>query len=307
MLTMELREFIRLRRMLNLRNLDRFNYPKPVLTSILTQKIVDRVKARHPVYVKRLDEIAEHWKEKKRLPSWFVAPPMIKVKLLMKALGFTKSEIRRYVEDPNIIEDDDLRRLVWKANLTDFIYSPIATRFHQIKGKIGEEIIQDWLESRGVEYLSEDELRKDGGKTPDFLLEKPIKLNGYEVRWIESKAMFGDLNVHSQYWRRQYYEYLRQFGRGVVTYWFGHVDSLFLATTGYEFGGTRLLNMKIYLSDDGVELGDAFSREFMDNMMRLLDLFYRGKRIVIKPNRWAVNILSRLGFEILTDDEPSDF
>ncbi len=307
MLKMELREFIRLRRMINLRNLDKFNYPKPVLTSILTQKIVDKVKARHPTYVERLNEIAEHWREKKKFPSWFVAPPMIKVKLLMKALGFTKSEIRRFIEDPNLIEDDDLRRLVWRANLKDFVYSPIATKFHQIKGKMGEEIIKNWLENFGIDFSSEDELRRNEGKTPDFLLEKPIKLDGYEVYWIESKAMFGDPNVHSQYWRRQYYEYLRRFGRGVVIYWFGHVNGLFLATTGYEFGGDRLLNMKAYLSDDGVELGDAFSRKFIEHMMRLLDLFYRGERIVIKPNRWAASILSRLGFEILTDDEPSDF
>lgn len=306
MLRMDLREFIRLRRMLNLRNLDRFSYPKPILSSILSQKIVDRVKARHPIYVKRLNEIAEYWKEKGKLPSWFVAPPMIKAKLLMKALGFTKSEIKRYTKNPDLIEDEKLRMLVWKANITDFIYSPIATKFHHVKGKIGEEIIRNWLESLGADYLTEEELRKNGGKTPDFLLEKPLKFNGFEIRWIESKAMFGDLNVHSQYWRRQYYEYLRQFGRGTVIYWFGHVDGLFLASTGSEFGEERLLNMNIYLSDDGMDLGDPFSREFINNMMSLIDLFYEGEKIVIKPNRWAISILSKLGFRILADDELSD-
>lgn len=306
MLKIELREFIRLRRMLNLRNFDRFGYPKPVLSSILSQKIVDRVKARYPIYVKRLDEIAECWKGKGKLPSWFVAPPMIKAKLLMKALGFTKSEIKKCTSNPDLIEDEKLRRFVWKANVTDFIYSPIATKFHHIKGRIGEEIIQNWLESLGVEYLTEEDLRKNGGKTPDFLLEKPLKINGFEVRWIESKAMFGDPKVHSQYWRRQYYEYLRQFGKGMVVYWFGHVDGLFLASTGSEFGEERLLNMKIHLSDEGMDIGEPFSGEFINNMMKLMDLFYEGEKIVIKPNRWAVNILSKLGFRILADDELSD-
>ncbi len=306
MLKIELREFIRLRRMLNLRNLDRFSYPKPTLSSILSQKIVERVKARHPIYVKRLNEIAEYWKEKGKLPRWFVAPPTIKAKLLMKALGFTKSEIRRYTNNPDLIEDENLRRLVWKANVTDFIYSPIATKFHHIKGRIGEEIVQSRLESLGVEYLTEDELRKRGGKTPDFLLEKPLKIDGFEVKWIESKAMFGDPSVHSQYWRRQYYEYLKRFGRGTVVYWFGHVEGLFLASTGYEFGCDRLLNMNAHLSDDGMDIGEPFSREFVNNMLKLIDLFYEGEKIVIKPNRWAVNILSRLGFRIIADDDLSD-
>ncbi|GEM_PF-737003 len=306
MLRMDLREFVRLRRMLNLRNLDRFSHPKPILSSILSQKIVERVKARHPIYIRRLDEIAECWREKGKLPNWFIAPPMIKAKLLMKALGFTKSEIRRFTADPDQIEEERLKKFVWKAVTTDFIYSPIATKFHHVKGKVGEEIIRSWLENSGIDFMTEEELRKDGGKTPDFLLERPMKTDGMEAKWIESKAMFGDPNTHSLYWRRQYYEYLKQFGSGMVVYWFGHIDGLFLASTGSEFGRQRLLNMKIYLSDDGMDLGRPFTKEFLENMLRLIDLFYEGKRIVIKPNRWAENILSKLGFEILADDELSD-
>jgi len=268
--------------------------------SILTQKIVDTVKSRHPMYVKRLNEIAEYWREEGKLPKWLVAPPMIKAKLLMKALGFTKSEIRKFVSNPDLIEDEKLRKLVWRANLTDFVYSPIAVKFHEIKGKIGEEEIRRKLEEIGIDFLTEDELRGEGRKTPDFLLEKPISLNGLEIRWIESKAMFGDLNVHSQYWRRQYYDYLRQFGRGMVVYWFGHVDGLFLASIGSEFGGNRLLNMRIYVSEDGMDLGSG--KDFIENMMKLFELFYKGEKVVIRPNRFAVKILSRLGFEILTVD-----
>ncbi len=306
MLRMDLKEFVRLRRMLNLRNLDRFSHPKPILSSILSQKIVERVKARHPIYVKRMDEIAECWRKRGKLPSWFVAPPMVKAKLLMKALGYTKSEIRRLTADPDKIEDEELKSLVWKAVTTDFIYSPIATKFNQIKGRIGEEIIERWLESLGVNFMTEEELRRNGGKTPDFLLEKPIRINGFDVRWIESKAMFGDLSVHSHYWRRQFYEYIRQFGSGMVVYWFGHIDGLFLASTGSEFGGNRLLDMRVYLSEDGMDLGRPFTKGFLENMLRLIDLFYEGKKIVIRPNRWAESVLSRMGFEISADDELSD-
>ncbi len=303
MLRMDLEDFLRLRRMLNVRNMSSFAHPKPVLSSILTQKIVERMKARHPVYARRLEELAEFWKEKGKLPSWFVAPPMIKAKLLMKALGFTKSEIRRYSSNPDLIEDEKLRRFVWWAVTTDFIYSPIAVKFQRVKGKLGEEMIRRWLESVGVEFRSEEDLRKDGGKTPDFLLSKPIRINGYEVLWIESKAMFGDPLTHSSYWRRQYYEYLRKFGGGMVVYWFGHVEGLFLASTGEEFGR---FDMRVFVCEDGMDLGRPFTKEFLDNMLRLVDLFYEGRCIKIRPNMWAERILNLMGFEILTDDDLSD-
>ncbi len=293
MLTIGEKEFLRLRRMLNIRNLEGFDYPKPVLASILSQKIVEKVKARHPIYVRRLKDIAEFWREKGRFPNWLNAPPMIKVRLLLKALGYTKSEIRKFVSDPNSVEDERLRSLIWKAVTTDFIYSPIAVKFQQIKGRIGEEIVRNWLERKGVDFLSEDDLRGNGGKTPDFLLEKP--LNGF--RWIESKAMFGDPNTHSLYWRKQFREYIETFGRGVVVYWFGHIEGLFPATTGSEMGGFP--DMKVYVSDDGVDLGEPFTKDFLRNMLDLLDKFHERERIVIKPNKWAETLLSRLGFEIL--------
>ncbi len=293
MLTIEEREFLRLRRTLSLRNLEGFGYPKPVLASILSQKIVERVKARHPIYVRKLDAIAEFWKEKGRFPNWLKAPPMIKVRLLLKGLGYTKSEIRRFVNDPDSVEDERLRSLIWKAVTTDFIYSPIAVKFQQIKGRIGEEIVRNWLESLGVDFLTEDDLRGNGGKTPDFLLEKP--LNGF--KWIESKAMFGDTSTHSLYWRRQFREYIKTFGKGVVVYWFGHVSNLFPATTGSEMG--KFPDMKVYVSEEGLDLGEPFTKDFLKNMLDLLDKFRERERMVIKPNRWAETLLSRLGFEVL--------
>jgi hypothetical protein len=303
MLKLGFEEYLRLRRTLRLDNLDRFRYPRCVLVSILIQKNVEFVKRRYSLYIKRLDEIAEYWKRKRDFPRWLIAPPTIKARLLMKSLGFTKSEIRKALSDPDVVDDEDLRNYIWRANLTDYIYSPIATRFHQIKGRLGEEIIRSWLEQLEVPFVDEHELRKNGGKTPDFYLEEPIELRGKEVVWIESKAMFGDLDVHSQYWKRQFSEYLREFGRGVVIYWFGHIDGLALASNGYEVPAElrrRLTDMRIFLGE-GVSFSDVevFSHEFMKRLEEVLQRYYKGERVVIEPNRWAVRILSRLGFEIV--------
>jgi hypothetical protein len=303
MLKLGFEEYLRLRRTLRLDNLDRFRYPRCVLVSILIQKNVEFVKRRYSLYIKRLDEIAEYWKRKRDFPKWLIAPPTIKARLLMKSLGFTKSEIRKALADPDVVDDEDLRNYIWRANLTDYIYSPIATRFHQIKGRLGEEIIRSWLEQLEVPFVDEQELRKNGGKTPDFYLEEPIELRGKEVVWIESKSMFGDLEIHSQYWKRQFSEYLREFGRGVVIYWFGHIDGLALASNGCEIPvelRRRLTDMRIFLGE-GIPFSDVevFSHEFMKRLEEVLQRYYKGERVVIEPNSWAVRILSRLGFEIV--------
>ncbi len=291
---MKEKEYTVLRRAINPYNLSSFRYPKPVLISVLTQKIVENVKARYPVYTKRLDEIAEFWRDRGRIPEWLRLTPMLRVKLLMKALGYTKSEIRRFSNDPDSIEDDELRRLTWKAIFKDFVYSPIAIKFQHIKGKLGEMALRSWLEDMDVDFQTEEELRKEGlAKTPDFLLEDG---------WIESKAMFGDPKTHSIYWRRQYREYLEMFGRGRVIYWFGHVEGLALAETPKIPNPFR--RMVVYVSEDGEDLG--YGKDLLKNMMKLLDDFVEGRRIILSENRWAVNMLGRLGFEIRfeADNEP---
>jgi len=287
-------EYLTLRRVVSPYNLSAFRYPKPVLVSVLTQKIVENVKVRYHEYVKRLDDIAEFWKREGRIPEWLKLTPMLRVKLLMKALGYTKSEIKKFSNDPDTIDDDELRRLMWRAIFKDFVYSPIAVRFQHVKGRLGEDSLRSWLESEGVDFRTEEELRKEGmSKTPDFLLE-----NG----WIESKAMFGDPKTHSMYWKRQYRKYVEMFGRGRVVYWFGHVRGLVLAET------PKIPNpferMVVYFDENGKELGHG--KKLLKNVMNMLDDFMKGKRIVVSDKR-VLEIFDRLGFEIKADDEPSDF
>lgn len=60
----------------------------------------------------------------------------------------------------------------------------------------------------GIAFRDEEYLRKFGyDKTPDFKLEVPIAIDGFIIHWIESKALFGDEDVHKDYMKHQYSSY----------------------------------------------------------------------------------------------------
>jgi len=287
---MKLEEYLKVRKNLRTPNdFDRFGYPNYVLSSILTQKIVDYVMKRFKDYSTRLDVIERIWREKRRIP--IKLPPVLRVRLLLKALGYSKSAVQNALKYPNELEDD-LSRVVWRAITTDFVYSPIAVEFHTAKGFLGEKAVKDWLEGLGVEYETESELRKKLSKTPDFYLKEPLKLWDIEVRWIESKFMFGDLKTHSFYWRRQYYQYFREFGKGTVVYWSGHIEGL-----PFSISGQSIRNFKMVVEFKGFRKMN--NEKFVKTLEDVLNKFKTGEKIEIKGNKKLVVFLKGLGFDIL--------
>lgn len=73
----------------------------------------------------------------------------------------------------------------------------------QYEIKLHKEVIQ-----LGLAFRDEEDLRKYGyDKTPDVKLEVPIAVDGFVINWIESKALFGDAEVHKEYMRNQYLSY----------------------------------------------------------------------------------------------------
>lgn len=102
------------------------------------------------------------------------------------------------------------------------------------------------LKAYGIPFSTEAQMRRLGfPKTPDACLLEPIAIrlskcsssdngevnDGGEgegdhviVKWIESKAWFGDPEAHATYTSDQYLPYYNRFGPGLVIYWFGHVQ-----------------------------------------------------------------------------------
>jgi len=84
-----------------------------------------------------------------------------------------------------------------------------------------------------IPFESESQLRHKGtSRTPDVLLSIPVGVevpkrdgSGTEwkmVCWIDSKALFGDVNTHQTSVLPQAESYVHRFGPGMILYWFGH-------------------------------------------------------------------------------------
>ena len=71
---------------------------------------------------------------------------------------------------------------------------------------------------------TEKDLRGKYTKTPDALLDDPIVFYGQKLKWIESKANFGDDVELRKNLRRQLAPYTEIFGEGAVVYWYGYVE-----------------------------------------------------------------------------------
>jgi hypothetical protein len=180
------------------------------------------------------------------------------------------------IKQPESLEDEQLRRLAKKAILTDFIYSPLAIKHQFARGKLGENIIRSWIEANKIEFKDEKEMKKDSIKTPDFYFTNPIEIKGKEIRWIESKALFGDAKTHWIYSKKQYSKYLELFGEGYVVYWFGCLSDLDGGILDETFFKTTmknaLLDMRIYMTDYMTNLNDKNLNEKILKLVRNLGI-----------------------------------
>lgn len=77
------------------------------------------------------------------------------------------------------------------------------------------------------------------------------------VCWIDSKAMFGDVNVHQSSVLPQAEAYLHRFGPGLILYWFGHAPIEMLQSKhGEDILVTNSLP-EIFLTPTGGFAGDG--------------------------------------------------
>ncbi|XP_033334038.1 CDAN1-interacting nuclease 1 [Megalopta genalis] len=139
----------------------------------------------------------------------------------------SRNEIGKLFRDTTLIQDKDLAYEVYLCVLYDNVYGPIADATGVSVGQEYELKLQNYLTEHNLAFRNEEYLRSRGyDKTPDFKLEVPIAVNGFIINWIESKARFGNLEIHHKYIKEQFLSYWNRFGPGLVIYWFGFIDIL---------------------------------------------------------------------------------
>ncbi len=337
MIEIDVEEFKRIRKKVHsVRNLNIPGYTRGMLFTILSQKKVDAVKRQYPEVSKRIEELEEFWKKEKKMPEWLKLTPVMRIRLLLKSHGLSKSAINKVLRDPQEVQSevdssfhpDLLEKIVWRALYTDYVYSPLAIKHQRARGKLGEEILKEWLSKRELCFSTEDELRGKFSKTPDFYFEEPVNVNGFNVRWIESKALFGDVKTHSTYAKKQFRIYREMFGEGCIVYWFGHVCELkdnILSTDNFKSQLKNALNDMIVYTAGGkkkaqslaekfnatvvdiyglelensiyVELGEVRSKDFLEGMCKIIDAYSSGRIIVADENKsWRESVRKDIGW-----------
>lgn len=135
---------------------------------------------------------------------------------------------------PSLIPLKVLELNVLMCHKEDRHCSPRMDKYRTEVGLEYEEILEENLKKNNIPFMNEGDMRKTGyAKTPDSILLQPIAISrkGGEplvVKWIESKAWFGDPTSHQTYLRDQYWPYYNRFGPGLVIYWMGIVDEMIL-------------------------------------------------------------------------------
>lgn len=234
---MEVKEYESIRNALRTsKDVDRLiseGYDHRMINTMYRQKVNRMVKKRYHSIKRRSSNMLRDWKNGEsfcQIADRLEFPPILIAMMIFQEYGTSKKNFWGYVRDPSLLDSPETARELAEADARDLVYSPAATKHSAELGKWGEGLLWNWLDSQGIDYMTEEDERRrsgsKGGKTPDCLLAEPLSYEGHEIYWIESKASFGDgpeLRYNS---RNQLIPYTEIFGPGIVVYWTGHVDGL---------------------------------------------------------------------------------
>lgn len=205
------------------------DYPWEFFLVLYTQRYVRDVTSRFQRIKARSDSLVRQWKAGKslmRISKELEFSPVMTAFIVLTSQEYGRASFRKMLADPRAIKEPRLRKEIMEVREADPVYAPEGSMVQRKRGLNGEKRMKKWLDDRSLGYMMEEELRSKGGKTPDFLLKKPIYYRGEEVHWIESKASFGDRAEVTKNIKRQLKHYRELFGPGMVIYWFGTVDTI---------------------------------------------------------------------------------
>lgn len=164
--------------------------------------------------------------------NYYRVPPCIMARMVLKSYlsrtlhgtNAIAAGASKFLTSPDEIEDKKLARNISRCIEIDDVYSPrmdvyrrytaLAARRRwpiSIYREVGleyERVLEEKLRQANVPFYTEEHMRTMGyPKTPDVCLLEPIAIDGVVIKWIESKAWFGDPISHTAYLRDQYWPY----------------------------------------------------------------------------------------------------
>lgn len=181
---------------------------------VLAQRHGDKILAKHRAGVPIL-EIAKHWR----------LPPVATLRQVLIELGNSAADVRRLLQEPSSLPGalSSQAAAVFEADLGSRENSDRI----QAAATAYEEELGARLRGLGVEFATERDIRAGWNKpgavqntlTPDFLLTRPITINGKAVHWIDAKnyPMYGSRLV-AKGLSRQAQKYTEAFGPGAFVF-----------------------------------------------------------------------------------------
>lgn len=153
-------------------------------------------------------------------------PPVVLVRRFLEArFRLERKAITRALRDPSTLRDPRMQQEVAACVDVDDMFGPRGDRIRAVLGIEYEHLLCDILRTRGLQFETEDDLRRRGSfKTPDVLLAVPVAFTGHVVCWIDSKAKFADEYTLNKDYNDAVKSYANRFGPGMVVYWFGIID-----------------------------------------------------------------------------------
>ncbi len=218
-----------LQRLNRLEDVDRvakeFDLDREMVFVIYSQKTVRKATGDYYRVKNKSRKLYNDWKRGEDLVS--IAdrmrfPAVLTGLLIMQEHGWSKKRYRKVLHEPDQLKDERLKEELIAVCEADILYSPEGNRIQTDRGIVGEERMHDLLAAKGIDFLTEDELREETtGKTPDFLIKGSFRFKDQDIHWVESKASFGDRKEVSRNMKNQLEHYLDEHGPGMVVYWFG--------------------------------------------------------------------------------------
>lgn len=203
---------------------------KELLLVMLTQKIVRETRRRYYRVKARIGYFSRLWEAGDsivKIAEEIRFSPVLLGGMLLSVQGIGRKTYHRMVLNPGTAPTPRLKKELAEVEAADVVYSKWGFDVQVARGKKGERKLYEWLDAAGIRYKTEEDLKKlHYKKTPDALLDSPVVINGRTVRWIDSKATFGDYEEQNRNERKQLDIYVEMFGEGMVVYWFGILENL---------------------------------------------------------------------------------